>query len=47
MDIELLLEDLKDFYVWKQYINDPDFINKWKKNRSEVLGNIPRPMLSK
>lgn len=45
MDIQQLLEDLKDFYVWKQYVNDPDFINKWKKDRNKVLEGIPRPTL--
>jgi len=46
-DDKILLEDLKDFYVWKQYINDPKFKINWGKNREEVLKNVDRPKLYK
>ena len=42
---QTLLEDLKDFYIWKVYINDPSFIARWTENRDEVLKDIPRPKL--
>jgi len=42
---QTLLEDLKDFYVWKVYTSDPDFVNKWIDNRDEALKNIPRSKL--
>ena len=42
---QTLLEDLKDFYVWKTYINDSEFITRWTENRDEVLKNIPRSKL--
>ena len=46
-DINTLLEDLKDFYVWKEYKNNPNFINEYKNNREETLKNVIRPMMSK
>ena len=42
-----LLEDLKDFYIWKQFVNDPEFVNKWVKDREELLKTIERPTLYK
>jgi len=42
---QMLLEDLKDFYVWKAYINNPEFITQWAQNRDIVLKNIPRSKL--
>ena len=42
-----LLEDLKDFYIWKQFVNDPEFVNKWVKDREELLKTIKRPTLYK
>ena len=42
---QTLLEDLKDFYVWKAYINDSEFVTRWTENRDEVLKNIPRSKL--
>jgi hypothetical protein len=42
-----LLEDLKDFYIWKQYINNPKFIEEYIEDRESVLSNIPRPFMSK
>jgi len=45
MDYDLLLEDLKDFYVWKQYCNDSDFEKKWSADREAFLKTIPRPTL--
>lgn len=42
-----LLEDLKDFYIWKQFVNDPEFVNKWVKDREELLKTIARPTLYK
>ena len=42
---QTLLEDLKDFYVWKAYINNPEFINQWTENRDKVLKSIPRSKL--
>ena len=47
LDIGLLLEDLKDFYVWKQFRNDKDFIGDWINNREELLKSVPRSMMSK
>ena len=46
-DDRLLLDDIKDFYVWKQFINDPEFEKKWEKDRGEVLKNVDRPKLYK
>ena len=45
--IGLLLKDLKDFYIWKVFVNDKNFISKWMKNREEFLKTIPRPTMSK
>ena len=42
-----LLEDLKDFYIWKRYINDPKFIEDWTKNRDGVLKSVQRSSMSK
>tara|TARA_Y100001958_G_C21242277_1_gene570556 strand:- start:1813 stop:1968 length:156 start_codon:yes stop_codon:yes gene_type:complete len=42
-----LLEDLKDFYIWKQFINDPDFVTKWVEDRDGLLKTITRPTLYK
>ena len=42
---QTLLEDLKDFYVWKAYINDSEFITRWTENRDEVLKSVPRSKL--
>ena len=42
-----LLKDLKDFYIWKVFANDKDFISKWMKNREEFLKTITRPTMSK
>jgi len=45
--IGLLLKDLKDFYIWKVFANDKNFISKWLTNREELLKSIPRPTMSK
>jgi len=45
VDIAMLLRDLKDFYIWKQFVNDPEFIYKWINDRDELLASIPRPTL--
>lgn len=47
IDTGLLLNDLKDFYIWKVYVNDNEFISKWRTNREEFLKTIPRPTMSK
>ena len=47
IDTGLLLKDLKDFYIWKQFVNDKNFLNKWIRNREELLKSIPRPTMSK
>ena len=46
-NIEQLLEDLKDFYIWKVYANDDNFISNYLKNRDKTLANIPRSRMSK
>jgi hypothetical protein len=46
-EIDILLDDLKDFYVWKQFKNDDEFITKWIKNREELINSVPRSMMSK
>ena len=47
VDIGLLLEDLKDFYVWKEFKNDKDFIRNWINDRDKVIKSVPRSMMSK
>jgi hypothetical protein len=47
IDIGLLLTDIKDFYIWKQFANDKDFIKKWIKDRDGLLESIPRSSMSK
>ena len=47
IDIGLLIGDLKDFYVWKQFRNDKDFIKKWKEDRNGLLHSVPRSLMSK
>jgi len=47
VDIAMLLRDIKDFYVWKQFANDKDFISKWIQDREELLASIPRSTMSK
>ena len=47
VDIGLLLTDLKDFYIWKQFANDKGFLNKWIRDRDALLESIPRPTMSK
>ncbi len=47
VDVGLLLNDLKDFYVWKTYVNSPNFVSEWVKNRDELLKSIQRPNMSK
>lgn len=47
IDIELLLEDLKDFYIWKEFKNNKDFIRKWIDDREGVITSVPRSMMSK
>lgn len=47
VDIGLLLEDLKDFYVWKEFKNNKDFISKWIDDREGVIKSVPRSMMSK
>jgi len=47
VDIAMLLKDLKDFYVWKQFINDKEFIRKWIDNRDELIKSVPRSAMSK
>lgn len=47
LDIKILLADLKDFYVWKEFKNDKDFISKWIENREELINSVPRSMMSK
>ena len=40
VDIGLLLEDLKDFYVWKEFKNNKDFIRKWIDDREWVIKSV-------
>jgi hypothetical protein len=47
VDIGLLLEDLKDFYVWKEFRNDKEFIRKWIDDRKGTINSVPRSMMSK
>jgi len=47
VDIGLLLEDLKDFYVWKEFKNNKDFISKWIDDREQTINSVPRSMMSK
>jgi len=47
VDIGLLLEDLKDFYVWKEFKNNKDFIRKWIDDRERTINSVPRSMMSK
>lgn len=47
VDIAMLLRDLKDFYVWKQFANDKEFIRKWIEDRDELIKSIPRSTMSK
>ena len=47
VDIAMLLKDLKDFYVWKQFVNDKEFIRKWIDNRDELIKSVPRSAMSK
>ena len=47
VDVAMLLKDLKDFYVWKQFINDKEFIRKWIDNRDELIKSVPRSAMSK
>ena len=47
LNMEQLLEDLKDFYVWKAYANDNNFISNYLKNRDKTLANVPRSRMSK
>jgi|VirMetMinimDraft_7_1064189.scaffolds.fasta_scaffold00214_36 hypothetical protein len=47
IDVGLLLKDLKDFYIWKTYVNNPNFVSEWIKDREELLNSIPRPTMSK
>lgn len=42
-----LLEDLKDFYIWKEFANDPNFVKKWREDRDGLLKTITRPTLYK
>ena len=46
-DDRLLLDDIKVFYVWKQFINDPEFEKKWEKDREKVLKEVIRPTMYK
>lgn len=47
VDVAMLLNDLKDFYVWKQFTNDKDFIHKWMKDRKQLIESVPRAPLYK
>jgi len=47
IDTGLLLNDLKDFYIWKRFANDTDFTKKWIEDRDTLLDSIPRPTMSK
>ena len=47
LNMEQLLEDLKDFYIWKAYANDDNFISNYLKNRDETLAKVPRSRMSK
>jgi hypothetical protein len=47
IDTGMLLNDLKDFYVWKVFANDKDFVSKWIKDREGLLKSVPRPSMSK
>lgn len=47
VDVAMLLKDLKDFYVWKQFINDEDFIHKWIQDREQLIQSVPRAPLYK
>ena len=47
IDVGLLLTDIKDFYVWKQFRNDKEFVSKWINNREELLKSVPRSAMSK
>ena len=47
LDIGLLLGDLRDFYVWKQFRNDKEFVSKWINNREELIKSVPRSTMSK
>ena len=42
VDIALLLEDLKDFYIWKRFANYDQFVSKWIHDRDELLTTIQR-----
>ena len=45
--MEDLLKDLRDFYVWKEWVNNPNFRENYFKNREEALKNVPRSRMSK
>jgi len=47
IDTGMLLNDLKDFYVWKVFTNDKDFVSKWIKDREGLLKSVHRPSMSK
>lgn len=47
IDSGQLLTDLKDFYIWKVFVNDPHFLSKWIKDREGLLKTIPRSTMSK
>ena len=47
IDVGKLLNDLKDFYVWKQFANDKEFVSKWVRDREGLLESITRPTMSK
>ena len=45
--MEEFLKDLRDFYVWKECVNNPNFQENYFKNREEALKNVPRSRMSK
>ena len=45
--MEDFLKDLRDFYVWKEWVNNPNFQKNYFKNREEALKNVPRSRMSK
>lgn len=47
IDIGLLLNDLKDFYVWKEFKNDNNFVMKWMEDREGLIKSVPRSTMSK
>ena len=45
--MEEFLKDLRDFYVWKEWVNNHNFQENYFKKREEALKNVPRSRMSK